>query len=121
MDTRLKNKHRLGIFLAWLLVIAAAAGMVSSYPYIWERAASWKIQRETYETEAMNQSRVENLAVLTQNGGYAMWMEEVQNNSGKKLRPSQVFVDVYKRQPLQKPPAVLQAWKPLWRWELQAW
>ena len=42
MDTRLKNKHRLGIFLAWLLVIAAAAGMVSSYPYIWERAASWK-------------------------------------------------------------------------------
>ena len=92
MDTRLKNKHRLGIFLAWLLVIAAAAGMVSSYPYIWERAASWKIQRETYETEAMNQSRVENLAVLTQNGGYAMWMEEVQNNSGKKLRPSQVFV-----------------------------
>ncbi|MGI5947180.1 MAG: sensor histidine kinase [Lachnospiraceae bacterium] len=92
MDTKLKNKHRLGVFLTWLLVIAAAAGMVGAYPYIWERAENWKARYLTYEIDSLNRSRVDNVAALVQNGAYGMWMEEVQNHSGKKLQPSQVFV-----------------------------
>ena len=92
MDTRLKNKHRLGIFLTWLLVIAAAAGMVGTYPYIWERAENWKARYQVYETDSLNHNRVNNLAALVRGGGYGMWMEEAQSNSGKKLQPSQIFV-----------------------------
>ena len=51
MDTKLKSKHRLGIFLTWLLIIGAAAGMVSAYPYIWQRAVYWKEQRRDIEME----------------------------------------------------------------------
>ena len=92
MDTKLKNKHRLGVFLTWLLVIAAAAGMVGAYPYIWERAENWKTRYLTYEIDSLNNERVNNVAALVQNGAYGMWMEEVQNHSGKKLQPSQIFV-----------------------------
>lgn len=92
MDTRLKNRHRLGIFLTWLLVIAAAAGMVGTYPYIWERAENWKARYQVYETDSLNRERVDNLATLVWGGGYGMWMEEAQRSSGKKLQPSQVFV-----------------------------
>ena len=92
MDTKLKNKHRLGIFLTWLLVIAAATGMVGAYPYIWEQAENWKARYLTYEIDSLNNERVNNVAALAQNGAYGMWMEEAQNHSGKKLQPSQVFV-----------------------------
>ena len=92
MDTKLKNKHRLGIFLTWLLVIAAATGMVGAYPYIWEQAENWKARYLTYEIDSLNNERVNNVAAMVQNGAYGMWMEEVQNHSGKKLQPSQVFV-----------------------------
>lgn len=92
MDTKLKNKHRLGIFITWLLIIGAAAGMVSAYPYIWQRAAYWKEQRQESEMEYTRQNMVENLAVQAQFAGYAMWLEEAQEQQGRKLRPSQVFV-----------------------------
>ena len=92
MDTKLKNKHRLGIFLTWLLVIAAATGMVGAYPYIWEQAENWKARYLSYEIDSLNNERVNNVAAMVQNGAYGMWMEEVQNHSGKKLQPSQVFV-----------------------------
>ena len=92
MDTKLKNKHRLGIFLTWLLVIAAATGMVGAYPYIWEQAENWKARYLSYEIDSLNNERVNNVAAMVQNGAYGMWMEEAQNHSGKKLQPSQVFV-----------------------------
>ena len=92
MDTKLKSKHRLGIFLTWLLIIGAAAGMVSAYPYIWQRAVYWKEQRREIEMEFALQNMAENLAVQAQFAGYAMWMEEIQEEQGRKLLPSQVFV-----------------------------
>lgn len=92
MDTKLKSKHRLGIFITWLLIIGAAAGMVSVYPYIWQRAVYWKEQRQEIEMELARQNRAENLAVQAQFAGYAMWLEEIQEQQGRKLLPSQVFV-----------------------------
>ena len=50
------------------------------------------IRDRVYETDSLNHNRVNNLADLVRGGGYGMWMEEAQSNSGKKLQPSQIFV-----------------------------
>ncbi len=92
MDIKLKNKHRLGIFLTWLLIIAAGAGMVCSYPYIQRMAREWETNNKKIVTEMGDQSRSSNLAAELTAASYAMWEYEIEEASVKKLRPSQVFV-----------------------------
>lgn len=92
MDIKLKNRHRLGIFLAWLLIIAAAAGMVCSYPYIQRMARAWETDHENMVTEMEEQSRAANLAAQLTAASYSMWQYEIEEASVKKLRPSQIFV-----------------------------
>ncbi len=97
MDINLKNKHRLGVFLSWLLVVAAAAGMVCAYPYIKERAYSY--QGEYGEAAALmeEQNRMANLGTQLTAASYSMWEKEEEAKSQEKLMPSQVFVPELER------------------------
>ena len=78
--------------MAWLLIIAAAAGMVCSYPYIQRMARAWETDHENMVTEMEEQSRAANLAAQLTAASYSMWQYEIEEASVKKLRPSQIFV-----------------------------
>ena len=90
MDTRLKNSHRIGVFLCVFLVTAAALLTVLAYPYIQEKAAQW---RAGYEQSVEESSRTEHSAsIQIMNSIYQAWREQKQKEAGKILTPSQVFL-----------------------------
>lgn len=90
MDTRLKNSHRIGVFLCVFLVTAAALLTVLAYPYIQEKAAQW---HAGYEQSVEESSRTEHSAsIQIMNSIYQAWREQKQKEAGKILTPSQVFL-----------------------------
>ncbi|HJB07614.1 MAG TPA: sensor histidine kinase [Candidatus Enterocloster faecavium] len=90
MDTRLKNSHRISVFLCVFLVTAAALLTVLAYPYIQEKAAQW---HAGYEQSMEESSQTEHSAsIQIMNSVYQAWREQKQKEAGKILTPSQVFL-----------------------------
>ena len=90
MDTKLKNRHSLGIFLIIITIILAAASMIGMYPVIERNAENYsqKVGRSgSYERENAREFSTEIM-----NSCYALWQEYAQEQAGYILTPAQVFL-----------------------------
>ena len=88
MDTRLKNRHKLGIILITMLLVCASVVTIAAYPYM-ERMA-----KKYTQTNASMQAQweIENLAPQVMNCVYAIWMEQAEKEAGHMMTPTQVFL-----------------------------
>ncbi len=92
MDTKSKSKHSLGVAIIWIIVLAAAMGTVGLYPYIVGRAKEYKtIYQERRKQDNAN-NMAYNLATQVMNSSYQAWREQMQEEEGHLLTPSQVFL-----------------------------
>ncbi len=81
MDIRLKNRHRISLFLATVVILAAAAAMVGLYPFFKNESARY--DEPVYQEQAF-------LRYLVY-GNYVLAMEEAQYQQGDILSPFQFF------------------------------
>ncbi|WP_146043756.1 HAMP domain-containing sensor histidine kinase [Clostridium sp. chh4-2] len=89
MDTKLKNRHSLGILLMIVTIIVAAASMIGMYPYIEKNAAAYEAGRKKSGEYEVNQAR--EFSVEFMNSSYAIWQEYIQDQAGYIMTPAQVF------------------------------
>ncbi len=92
MDTKLKSRHSLGIILILAVVLLASAATVGLYPYLVERANEYKGRYEEQRKESYARSVAGDLALQVMNSSYQAWREQVQDEEGRFLTPSQVFL-----------------------------
>lgn len=81
MDTRLKNRHRISLFLATVVVLAASAAMVCLYPF-------FKNESAIYEEPVYQEQTFLRYLVY---GNYVLGMEQAQYQQGDILSPFQFF------------------------------
>ena len=81
MDIKLKNRHRISLFLAAVVVLAAAAAMVGLYPFFKNESARY--EEPVYQEQAF-------LRYLVY-GNYVLGMEQAQYQQGDMLSPFQFF------------------------------
>ncbi|MBS6644143.1 MAG: sensor histidine kinase [Clostridiaceae bacterium] len=89
MDTKLKNRHSLGILLMIVTVIIAAASMIGMYPYIEKNAREYEARRSSAQSREV--SLAKEFSVEFMNSSYAVWQEYMQNQAGYIMTPAQVF------------------------------
>ena len=87
MDTKLKNRHKLGIFLVWLVIIGSAVLMLCFYPGI----VKDKNRQKNSSGTMYWRDQVENTCSQMIHWPYVLWMNEMEEKAGKALTPSQVF------------------------------
>lgn len=81
MDTKLKNRHKISILLAIVVIVSAAAVMVGLYPF-------FKNESARYEEPVYQQQTFLKYLVY---GNYVLSMEQVRNNQGDIISPFQFF------------------------------
>ncbi|MDO4325508.1 MAG: sensor histidine kinase [bacterium] len=87
MDTKLKNRHKVGILLIFCIVVSAAALMTSAFPMIRKEADRMAgNSQNVYEDD-----EVENICAQMLHWPYALWMQEQEEEAGKVLTPAQVL------------------------------
>ncbi|MFR5601216.1 MAG: sensor histidine kinase [Lachnospiraceae bacterium] len=94
MDTKLKNKHRAGTLVILSVIILASAAMIGLYPYI-ERQASGYLDTSSREESRLIQN-AQNMAPQLMNVCYSLWQEQVQEENGRLMTPSEVFLPGYR-------------------------
>ena len=87
MDTKLKNRRRLGIILLFLTALLCAAVTLAAFPYMEGRARAYAAGSREDE-----QRETENMAPRVMNCVYSLWMEEAEKLAGHRMTPSQVFL-----------------------------
>lgn len=92
MDTKSKSRHSLGIILILVVVLLASAATVGLYPYLVERANEYKWRYEEQRKENYAHNVADDLARQVMNSCYQAWREQVQEEEGRFLTPSQVFL-----------------------------
>ena len=90
MDIKSKNRHSLGIVIILLAVALAGAAMVALYPYLENRA--WATKAENDARREQNHLVEEDVALQVMNTSYQAWREQLQEEEGRMLTPSQVFL-----------------------------
>ncbi len=90
MDIKSKNRHSLGIVIILLAVALASSAMVALYPYLEDRAWISKKQNDTWREQ--NNLVEEDVALQVMNASYQAWREQLQEEEGRMLTPSQVFL-----------------------------
>ncbi|WP_313077061.1 sensor histidine kinase [Lacrimispora sp.] len=81
MDTKLKNRHKISILLAILVVITASSIMVALYPYFKNESSRYK--EPVYQQQTF-------LKYLVY-GNYVLSMEQARNHKGDMISPFQFF------------------------------
>lgn len=81
MDIKLKNRHRISIFLAAAVVLTAASVMVGLYPFFENESARY--EEPVYEEESFLRHLVF--------GNYVLAMEQAQYEQGNIISPFQYF------------------------------
>lgn len=81
MDIKLKNRHRISIFLAFIIVLTAASVMVGLYPFF--ENESNRYEEPVYEDETFLRHLVF--------GNYVLDMEAAQYEQGNIISPFQYF------------------------------
>jgi signal transduction histidine kinase len=81
LDTKLKNRHKISILLAIVVIVSAAAVMVGLYPF-------FKNESARYEEPVYQQQTFLKYLVY---GNYVLSMEQVRNNQGDIISPFQFF------------------------------
>lgn len=81
MDTKLKNRHKISILLAIVVIVSSAAVMVGLYPF-------FKNESARYEEPVYQQQTFLKYLVY---GNYVLSMEQVRNNQGDIISPFQFF------------------------------
>lgn len=90
MDIKLKNRHKLGIWLVFALILAVSVATVRLYPYMQSRAGSYH--------ETSSQAMEDKLGTLDKLVGkmmttsYVAYWESLQEREEKALTASQVFL-----------------------------
>lgn len=88
MDTKLKNRHKLGALIIFLVVTIAGIIALSLYPYMEQKArANREEEFQYYQDRA-----VENFAPQMMSSVYSIWMEQEQKEAGYLMMPSQIFL-----------------------------
>lgn len=90
MDTKLKNSHRIGIFIIVLTILAASAATIGLYPYMKAKASEYTEQRNS-EIIGRN-SDYSDLATQVMNFSYEIWHQQKQEEEGKVLTYAQAFL-----------------------------
>ena len=90
MDTKLKNSHKLGVWLIILAVAAASAATIGLYPYMKAKAGEYSSDRMT---RLMEQNYdYSGLATQVMNFSYEIWHQQKQEEEGRVLTYSQTFL-----------------------------
>ena len=90
MDTKLKNSHKLGVWLIILAVAAASAATIGLYPYMKAKAGEYSSDRMT---RLMEQNYdYSGLATQVMNFSYEIWHQQKQEEEGRVLTYSQAFL-----------------------------
>ena len=92
MDTKSKSRHSLGVIIIMFVVLLASAATVGLYPYLVERAFEYKERYETQRREDYADNVSNDLALQMMNSCYQAWREQMQEEEGRLLTPSQVFL-----------------------------
>lgn len=87
LDTKLKNRHKLGILLIFCVIVSAAFLMVSAFPMVVKEADS---MAENYQSDYSDES-VGNVCGQMIHWPYVLWMQEQEEEAQKVLTPSQVL------------------------------
>lgn len=90
MDTKLKNSHRIGIWIIILAVLTASAATIGLYPYIKARASEFSSNKNVQITE--QGSDYSGLATQVMNFSYEIWHQQKQEEAGGVLTYSQTFL-----------------------------
>lgn len=90
MDTKLKNSHRLGIWIIIAAVLAASAVTIGLYPYMNAKAKDYTYERTTRMLDLG--SDYSKLATQVMNFSYEIWHQEKQEEEGRVLTYSQTFL-----------------------------
>jgi signal transduction histidine kinase len=90
LDTKLKNSHKLGVWLIILAVAAASAATIGLYPYMKAKAGEYSSDRMT---RLMEQNYdYSGLATQVMNFSYEIWHQQKQEEEGRVLTYSQAFL-----------------------------
>ncbi|WP_186423699.1 sensor histidine kinase [Lacrimispora celerecrescens] len=81
MDIKLKNRHRISILLAVIVILSAASVMVGLYPF-------FKNESARYEEPVYEQDAFLNHLVL---GNYVLYLEQAQYEQGSIISPFQFY------------------------------
>ena len=92
MDTKSKSRHSLGIIIIMIVVLLTSAATVGLYPYLVERAFEYKERYEAQRKDNYINNVSNDLALQMMNSCYQAWREQVQEEEGRLLTPSQVFL-----------------------------
>ena len=92
MDTKSKSRHSLGIIIIMIAVLLTSAATVGLYPYLVERAFEYKERYEAQRKDNYINNVSNDLALQMMNSCYQAWREQVQEEEGRLLTPSQVFL-----------------------------
>ena len=92
MDTRLKNRHRLGISVSLLVVLIASVAMVGMYPYMISRTRQYLSQTLMSTDDVYSNTKISEFAVQVMNSVYEAWREQKQEETQRPLMPSEVFL-----------------------------
>ncbi|GLC81397.1 sensor histidine kinase [Lacrimispora brassicae] len=81
MDTKLRNRHRISVVLAMIVVLLAASVMVGLYPF-------FKNESARYEEPVYGQDEFLRHLVL---GNYVLYLEQAQYEQGSVISPFQFY------------------------------
>ncbi|MGN0373216.1 MAG: sensor histidine kinase [Enterocloster sp.] len=95
MDTKLKNNHKWGILLILAAVLAVSAATIALYPYMQKKALEYYERRNARAAE--EEKDFGNTAVQIMNFSYEIWRQERQEQEGRILTGSQVFLPELER------------------------
>ena len=90
MDTKLKNSHKIGIWIIILAVLAASAATIGLYPYMQARSVEYSSQRNDRISE--RGSDFGSLATQVMNFSYEIWHQQKQEEAGSVLTYSETFL-----------------------------